>query len=265
MKLANKVAVVTGAASGIGQATAEIFAEDGASVTVADVNVEAAERVVAGIIQRSGRAIAVRTDVSKAGDAQAMVAATVEAFGGLDILVSNAGAMLLGTAVSTSEEDWDRIFAVNVRGGFLCSKYAIPEMRKRGGGAILFTASTGGLEGFNGQLAYCASKAAIVSMVQTMALDHAQHNIRVNCVCPGPVRTPMSAATLQKMGPGVMAALDQRLKQFIPYQARLAEPREIAAALLFLASDEASFITGHALVVDGAQTAGRFVPELVEP
>jgi NAD(P)-dependent dehydrogenase (short-subunit alcohol dehydrogenase family) len=256
------VAIVTGAGSGIGEATAQLFAEQGAAVTVGDISREGAERVAASIQKHGGRAVATHTDVTRSGEVRAMVGATVEAFGGVDILVNNAGAELTDSVVTISETDWDRVMDVNVKGGFLCSKYAIPEMRKRGGGAILFTASTFGLVASTAQVAYCASKAAIVNIVRSMALDHAPHNIRVNCVCPGPTRTPMAMATIDQMGADVAQHL---LKTLVPYGGRLAEPREIASVFLFLASEEASFVTGCALVADGGQIAGRFIPELVQP
>ena len=265
MRLGDKVAVVTGGASGIGLATASRFAEEGAAVAVVDVDEAAAEKAAAGIVESGGRAVAVRADVSRAEECDAAVTATIDAFGGLDILVNNAGIERTGSVVAMSETDWDLLWAVNVKSGFLMSKYSVPQMRERGGGVILFTASVGGLWGCTGQVAYSATKAAIVNMTKTMAMDHAAHGIRVNCVCPGGTRTPIVEQTLALMGPEIAEMLDQKMAQLVPYGGRLAEPREMADAFVYLASSEASFVTGHALVVDGAQSAGLFMPEILEP
>jgi meso-butanediol dehydrogenase / (S,S)-butanediol dehydrogenase / diacetyl reductase len=262
MKLKDKIAIVTGGGSGIGRATAERFAADGASVMVADLDGDRAKQVAADV--DGSRARAVQVDVTSAEQVRRLVADTVEAFGGLDVLVSNAGIVTIGTAATTSEADWDRVLAVNAKGGFLCSKYAIPELRRRGGGVILLTASTIGIEGFAGQLAYAASKAAVVAMTRCMALDHAQHNIRVNCVCPGPVDTPLSQQMVTGLAPEERSALAETMPVMVPLGGAPGQPDQIASALAFLASDDASFVTGHALVVDGGQLAGHFVPALVE-
>lgn len=263
MRLEDKVAIVSGAGSGIGAATAARFAEEGAAVLVADLDEDAAAETAAEIEGSGGRAAPRRTDVSRASDAEAMVEAAVETFGGLDVLVNNAGIERNGSVVSMSEEDWDAVFAVNLKGGFLCSKYAIPRIRERGGGSVLFTSSVGGLWGSTGAAAYSAAKAAVVNLTQTMALDHAHHGIRVNCVCPGGTRTPLATSLVEELG--LMEAFQERLKQLVPYEGRLAEPREIADTFVFLASDEASFVTGEAVVVDGGQHAGLFIPDLLEP
>ncbi|MEZ5170010.1 MAG: SDR family oxidoreductase [Acidimicrobiia bacterium] len=265
MRLAGRSALVTGAGSGIGAATARRFAEEGASVTVADVDGEAAFATVDEIVSGGGAAVACTGDVSVADDAVVMVDAAVEAHGGLHVLVNNAGVERTGSVVAMPEEDWDLVFDVNVKGGFLCSKAAIPAIRESGGGSILFTASVGGLWGCTGQAAYSAAKAAVVNMTQSLALDHSGHGIRVNCVCPGGTRTPMATATIEMLGPEVVEMFEEKIKAIVPFEGRLAEPREIADAFVYLASDEASFITGHALVVDGGQHAGMYIPEIQEP
>ena len=174
-----KIALVTGGGSGIGQAVALRFAASGALVVVADISGRRAQITVDRIIERGGKATAAKGDVSDAAGAESIVAKAVDYYGGLDVLVNIAGVSIPGSAVTTSVEDWDRTFAVNVRGGFLCSKFAVPELRRRGGGVILFTASTDGLHGDAGHLAYSASKAAVINMARSMALDHGPHNIRV--------------------------------------------------------------------------------------
>jgi meso-butanediol dehydrogenase / (S,S)-butanediol dehydrogenase / diacetyl reductase len=169
----------------------------------------------------------------------------------LDVFVSNTGINCAGTALEVTEEQWDRAFRVNVKGAFLAAKHAIPHLIARGGGSLLFTASVGGLEGSQGQLGYAASKAALISMVRTLAIDHGPQGIRVNCVCPGAVMTPSFA-------PVAASPIAEILKGRTPYQGRFAEPLEIARAHAFLASEESSFITGQALVVDGGMNAGLF-------
>lgn len=265
MRLEGRSALVTGAGSGIGAATSQRFAEEGASVLVADLDTEAAAETVGTIVSSGGTAAACTGDVSVADDAARMVATAVDAHGGLHILVNNAGVERTGSVVAMSEDDWDLVFDVNVKGGFLCSKAAIPAIRESGGGSVLFTASVGGLWGCTGQAAYSAAKAAVVNMTQTLAMDHSAHGIRVNCVCPGGTRTPLAMDTIEMMGPEVAEMFEERLTTLVPLEGRLAEPREIADAFVYLASEEASFVTGHALVVDGGQRAGMFIPEIREP
>ena len=258
--LDGKVALVTGAGSGIGSAVAKRLARDGASIAVVDLSGRRARETADAIRAAGGAAIPIKADVSVNADVKSSVAEAVEGFGGLDIVVSNAGVVTWGSAVAMSEEDWDRTFAVNVRGAFLYAKHTVPELRRRGGGVLLLTSSTDGLWGNMGQLAYAASKAAIISMTRTMALDHGPHNIRVNCVCPGGTRTPPIAHLLESTDLSI-----EQLAAKVPYQRRLAEPEEIAAAFAYLASDEASFVSGHALVVDGAHTAGLFIEDRADP
>lgn len=254
-RLTGRRAIVTGGGSGIGRAVVERFVAEGAEVVVADRSGQRATETVEALGPLAGRAIAVKADVTQDQDAARMVAAAVAAFGGLDVLVNVAGIVLPGDLDHATEQDFDRTFSVNVKGGFLCSKHALPELRRAGGGSILFTASTTGVEGTPGQLLYGASKAAILNMTRSMALDHGPEHIRVNCVCPGPTRTAPMAAFLAASG------LETRdLVGRVPLGERMAEPDEVAAAFCFLASDDAAFVTGHALVVDGGLLAGGHRP-----
>jgi NAD(P)-dependent dehydrogenase (short-subunit alcohol dehydrogenase family) len=257
MKLQGKVAVITGAGSGIGQSTAELFSREGAAVVVADIAPDAAEGVASAIRALDGRAHAVKCDVSSAEDAREAVRSAVEAFGGLDIVVNNAGIRPLNCpdVVGTSQEAWDRTFAVNVRGGFLISKYAVPELQKRGGGVILFNASATGLGGAAGYLPYGASKAALISMTKTMAVELAPSNVRVNSVSPGGVRTPLTTGAFETLGPEAEAVVAEAMRRMTPLGATMLDPRDIANAFLYLASDDSSRVTGHNLVVDGGWTA----------
>lgn len=264
MRLEGKIALITGGASGIGLAVAERFVAEGAAVAIADIDGAAAEKSAATLAEAGAQAIGVAADVTRAADNEAMVARTVEVLGGLDVFVGNAGIERNGSVVSQSEEDWDAVFDVIVKGSFLGSKHAVPAIRARGGGSVLFTASVGGLWGCVGAAAYSAAKAAVVNLTQTMALDHAHHNIRVNCVCPGGTETPLVTTLLKDM-PELAATFEDKLQQMVPLGGRLARPVEIADAFVYLASDEASFVTGHALVVDGGQHAGLFLQEQLEP
>lgn len=250
MKLQGKVALVTGAASGIGAATARLFACEGASIVVADRM--STKAIAEAIHAAGGRAIGVEGDVSHADTARKVIDRALATFGRLDILVNNAGVGGPGSIEATTEEDWDRVLAVNVKSGFLCSKYALPHLRDAGGGVILFTASIAGLEGVLNLASYAASKAAIINLARSMALDHAHEGIRVNVVCPGATDTPMLRGGLEKSGIPIevfAARLPTR---------RLVIPEEIAEAFLFLASSAARSITGQTLVIDGGFTAGDF-------
>lgn len=259
MHFDDKVVLITGAGSGIGAATARRFARAGAAVLVFDRDEAAAQSVAKAIAADGGRANAYFGDAANAADAERVVAAAVADFGGLDVLVNNVGIGLRGSVVSMSETDWDRLWSVNVKSGFLMSKYAVPRLRARGGGSILFTASMGAIATSTGMLAYCASKAAIVSMTRTMALDHGPHGIRVNCVCPGPTRTPTFSA--QIAAAGITEAV---FESAIPL-GRIATPGDVAAAFVWLASPEASFVNGQALQLDGGQFGGMYLKHLVEP
>lgn len=245
-RLAGEVAVVTGAAMGLGQATALLFAEEGAQVVVGDVAVAEGEDTATQIRSRGGQALFVDADVRRAADAERLVRAALEAFGRLDVLVNNAGVQVDADVLDTSEEQWDYVLDVNLKGTFFCSKYAIPHMRRQGGGSIVCISSLSGLVGNAKQAAYNASKHAVIGLARCMAIDHAGDGIRVNVVCPGSMQTPLAdAIPPEKLAPYREANLFRRF----------ADPIEVARAVLFLASNEASFATGSVLVVDGGYTA----------
>ncbi len=246
-----KVALVTGAGSGIGQATALTFAREGAKVVVADVNAQGGEETVSKIKESGGESIFVHADVSSATDVEAMVSDTVEAFGRLDFAHNNAGISSQGRGGPSHEhpEDlWDRVIDINLKGVWLCMKYEIPQMLEQGGGAIVNTASIAGLVGLRNQGAYVASKHGVVGLTKTAALEYAQLGIRVNCVCPGYIETPMTAGGLSNT---------ERRTQILAAEpiGRVGTPVEIAEAVVWLCSDAASFVTGHTMTVDGGYMA----------
>ncbi len=250
--LNGKVALVTGGASGIGRATASLFAQEGASVVIVDIDAQAGESAAKEVQAAGGHAIFVDCDVTRAEDCQHAVEAAVTAFGGLDILFNNAGIVRRADVLTTTEAEWDRVMDVNVRSIFLMSKYAIPYMLKRGGGSIINTSSGWGLKGGGNAVSYCASKGAVTNMTRAMAIDHGKDNIRVNAVCPGDTDTPMLHNEASQLG--------QDYDQFLVESAqrplrRYAQPIEIARAVLYLASDAASYVTGANLAVDGGGSA----------
>lgn len=247
--LQHKTAVVTGGGSGIGQATAQLFAEEGARVVVADIRLEAAEATVRAITAAGGAAVAAHADVTRASDVQAMLHTAVQTYGGLDVLFNNAGIGVRGTVEELSEATWDRVVALNLTAVFLGCKYAIPMMIERGGGAIINAASIMGLVGGSLSAVYPATKGGVVLLTKHAALDYARYNIRVNCVCPGHVDTPLVQRLFERD-----PAQGAELLRLYP-MGRLGQPREIAQGVLFLASDEASFVTGSTLVLDGGYTA----------
>ncbi len=253
MKLTGQVAVVTGGGSGQGRATAQLFAQEGAKVVVGDVNANGAEET-AGLINRQegGQASAIRVDVTKADEVRHLVETAVSRYGRLDILINNAGTTLFKGIEETTEEDWDRIVNTNLKGVFLGCKYAIPAMRKSGGGSIVNIASVAGLIGMPQHFAYCAAKAGVIHLTKSLALDHGQENIRINCICPGGVRTPMLGEVIDINNP---AQTERVARQHA--LGRIAEPEEIGRVSLFLCSEEASFMTGAAVTVDGGVAAGR--------
>ena len=252
-KLSGKRALITGAASGIGRATALLFAREGAAVAVVDVDEMGGQAVVQTILDEGGQAIFVRCDVTRAADCQRAVQETVDRLGGLDILFNNAGIIRRATVIDTTEEEWERVMAVNVKSIFLLGKYAVPAMAQSGGGAIVNTASGWGLVGGRNAVSYCASKGAVVNMTRAMALDHGGQNIRVNCVCPGDTDTPMLRSEAQQLGESEDAFLAEAADR--PLQ-RIGRPEDIAQAVLYLASEDSAFVTGTALVVDGGGLAG---------
>jgi NAD(P)-dependent dehydrogenase (short-subunit alcohol dehydrogenase family) len=253
MQLVGKVALITGGGSGIGRATALLLADEGAAVAVVDMDGSRAQAVAQEIEGEGGQALAVRCDVSQAADCQRAVQETVAAFGRLDILYNNAGIIRRASVLEITEEEWDRAMAVNVKSVFLLSRYAIPIMAQGGGGAIVNTGSGWGLVGGRNAVSYCASKGAVVNMTRAMALDHAEQNIRVNCVCPGDTDTGMLRSEAQQLGAATEAFLAEAADR--PLR-RIGRPEDIAQAVLYLASEASSFVTGTTLVVDGGGLAG---------
>ncbi|MFC1990901.1 SDR family oxidoreductase [Chloroflexota bacterium] len=245
-----RVAIVTGGSSGIGRATVLAFAREGTKVVVADVNVTGGEETVDMIKEFGGEAIFVKTDVSKAAEVEAMVNKAIETYGHLDYAHNNAGIESAGyPTADCTEEDWDRILSINLKGVWLCMKYEIPQMLKQGKGAIVNTASTLGLVGLENRPAYTASKHGVVGLTKEAALDYAKVGIRINAVCPGLTYTPMIERLLTN-DPGV----ETRLTAIMPI-GRAGAPEEIAEAVVWLCSDAASFVVGHALTVDGGSVA----------
>lgn len=249
MRLANKTAIVTGAGSGIGAATAALFAKEGARVLVADFDESAAQKSAAQI---GKAAVAIRMDVRSSTDCKAMADRAKAEFGRIDILVNNAGRGMLGTVVTTEEKEWDDLFAVNVRGVFLCSKHTIPIMAAGGGGAIVNVASTAADVGIPDRAAYVASKGAVAALTRSMALDHAGENIRVNAVQPGVTWSSYFDRMLTQVPDP--EAFKKGLRDRSPLN-RVGQPHEIAGAILYLASDESAFATGSMLTIDGGYTA----------
>jgi NAD(P)-dependent dehydrogenase (short-subunit alcohol dehydrogenase family) len=253
MRFSGKSVLVTGGGSGIGLATALAFAREGARVAVADVSAERG-REAAAAGRREGLEMRVlRGDVSRESDAAALVEATVEAFGRLDVLFNNAGILIEAPVHEMSEADWDRILAVNLKGSFLMAKHAVRAMLRQGGGAIVNTASVNALVGDPDEAAYCASKAGVALLTKSMALAYAKDHIRVNAVCPGWTETRMFQLEADNRGVTLQAYKDYAGKQHP--NGRIGRPEEIASVVLFLASEDASFVTGALVVADGGYTA----------
>ncbi len=250
--LTGKTAIVTGGASGIGLATAQLLAEEGAAVVIADINQEQGEQAQQNINAARGRSVFVPCNVARAEDCQRAVQAALEKFGRLDIVFNNAGIIRRADVTGTTEDEWDRVMAVNVKSIFLMSKYAVPEIVKQGGGAIVNTSSGWGIKGGRNAVSYCASKGAVVNMTRAMAIDHGPQNIRVNCICPGDTDTPMLRNEAQQLGQAEDQFLAEAKERPLN---RYAQPMEIAQAVLYLVSDAASYVTGAVLAVDGGGTA----------
>jgi len=249
MRLANKVALITGSAMGMGEAAAKLFAAQGAAVAVVDINQEGAQATARRITEAGGRAFAYHADVSAEADVKAAVDATVSRFGKLDILYNNAGVDIEQSPTADySIERFDRIIAINLRGVFLGMRFAIPHMTGRGG-AIVNTASVVAFKAMRGGVAYCASKAAVVAMTQVAAVEYGPQKIRVNAICPGAIETPMLAEARRRMG----GVVDEAMK-YVPL-GRTGTVDEIANLALFLASDESSYITGAAFPIEGGSLA----------
>jgi NAD(P)-dependent dehydrogenase (short-subunit alcohol dehydrogenase family) len=250
--LEGKRAIVTGAASGIGRATATLFAAEGAAVVLADIDAAGAGAAAAAILASGGRAVAVACDVTRSDDCLGAVDAAVASFGGLDIVFNNAGIVRRADVVETTEEEWDTVMAVNVRSVFLMSKHAIPVMVAGGGGVIVSSGSGWGLKGGDRAASYCASKAAVVNLTRAMAIDHGPQGIRAVCICPGDTDTGMLRDEARQLGVDERAFLASSAARPL---ARLGTPEEIARAVLFLASDGAAWVTGTTLVIDGGGLA----------
>ena len=249
MRLSNRIALITGAASGIGRATAEMFVKEGAKVIIADINSDGAAAVAASL---GASAIAVAGDVSKPADAAAMVEVAGRSFGRLDVLVNNAGFGRLGTVETTDIADWQAVLDVNLNGVFLCSRYAVPLLRSGGGGSIINLASTISVVGIPNRAAYVAAKGAVAALTRAMAIDHAKDGIRVNSIAPGVINSAYYDAMLKEVADP--DAFIKGLNARSPVN-RMGTSKEIASAIVFLASDESSFATGSMMTIDGGYTA----------
>jgi NAD(P)-dependent dehydrogenase (short-subunit alcohol dehydrogenase family) len=254
MRLEDKVALITGAGSGIGRETTLLFTREGASVVVVDVNDAAGQETVSMVQAQGGQASYVHADISQAADCEKMVRAAEEGYGKLNVLFNNAGISHINddNAETTEEAVWDLTMNINLKGVFLGCKYGIPALRRAGGGSIINTASMLGLVASPRQAPYCAAKGGVVLLTKQIAIDYARDNIRVNCICPSEVDTPMHRQFIAASPDP--EATKKRLLERIPLN-RVARPEEIAAAALFLASDDSSYVTGVALPVDGGLTA----------
>ena len=251
-RLAGKVAIVTGAASGIGAGTALRFAEEGAAVACADLNGDGAQETAAAIVAGGGQAIGMGADVTNQGDIDAMLAATQDAFGGFDVVVNNAGITIVGSVEQLDEAQWDRELDINLKSIYRVSKAVWPVLRSRGGGAILNTASIAGQIGIAQDAAYCASKAAVIMLTRCMAADGAGDRIRVNCVCPGFIQTPMIDGFFDDQDDPEAARAGATALHPL---GRLGTPADIAGGFVYLASDDAEWVTGTALTIDGGLMA----------
>ena len=256
-KLDGRVAIVTAGGAGIGAATARRFVQEGASVVIADLSGKRAEEVTAGIKASGGRAVCIKMDAADPEGVQATIKLALDTYGRLDIMFNNAGLAEVAPLDECSLESWNRVLAVTLTGTFLGMKYCLPIMRNQGKGVIINTASISGIGGDYGLSSYNAAKAGVINLTRSAALENAKHNIRVNCVCPGAINTRVAQILSKER-----ADEFRRLQGEAHPLGRMGEPEEIANTVLFLASDEASFITGAAIVVDGGITAHTGLPNL---
>jgi NAD(P)-dependent dehydrogenase (short-subunit alcohol dehydrogenase family) len=252
MRLKDKVALVTGGGSGIGQGIAKMFTEEGARVMIMDWDAEGGEKTVGIIEEAGGEARFTKADVSQSSDVERAVQEVINTWGRLDILVNNAGIVKKGTTTETTENEWDAVMDINLKGVFLCAKASIPAMIRGGEGAIINIASVGGLRGSRGLAAYSTAKAGVINYTRQMAVDYGRQGIRVNCICPGTIVTPMHEIWYSP------AEQEQTLAEWAKNRPLnlSGEPQDIAYPAVYLASDEARFVTGSVIVVDGGATAG---------
>ena len=253
MRLRDKVAIITGGASGIGRAIAELFAEEGAKVAIADIDVEGGQETVSHIKSSGADAIFHRTDVSRESEVGEMVHQVAQKFGGISILVNDAAAFVFGKVENVTDDDWARVLGVNLIGPSYCVKHALPHLKAAGGGSIVNIASISSFIAQPGFVPYNSSKGALLQLTRCLAMDLAPFNIRVNCVCPGSVQTPASERHRKFIGEDPDIFLKNAGES--NFQKRVAQPREIAYGALFLASDESSFVTGAPIIIDGGTTA----------
>ena len=251
MRLKDKVAIVTGGGSGIGRGVSLMFAEEGARVLVADLNEENGRETVDLIEAAGGEAQFINVDVTSAGDTARMAEAAVDAWGKLDILVNNAGIVRMGSVVEAAEEEWDAVLDTNLKGVFLCSKFAVPEMIRGGGGAIINLASVGGIVGPNDMAAYGSAKAGVINLTRQIAVDFGPQGVRVNCISPGTIVTDMHQAFYSEEEKDEVLAEWAAMKPL----RKVGYPKDIAYAAVYLASDESGFVTGANLIVDGGSMA----------
>jgi NAD(P)-dependent dehydrogenase (short-subunit alcohol dehydrogenase family) len=251
--LKDKVVLITGGASGIGRAAALLFSREGATVAIVDIDETKGQAVAQNIVDSGGKAVFLRCDVTNSVDCRSAVDRVLKEYGKISVLFNNVGIIRRASVVDTTEEEWDRVMATNVKSVFIFSKYVVPVMAEAGGGVIINTASGWGIVGGAKAASYCASKGAVVLLTKAMALDHGPQNIRVNCICPGDTETPMLIGEARQLGIPREEFLEEAKQR--PLQ-RIGKPEEIADAVLFLASDAASYVTGTALVVDGGGLAG---------